>query len=201
MKATWSGVVTVKQKILIKYIQACRKVGRMRVLQWLMNYESPRSNPVIYTTQFMCNIDKEIKNKLNPCSIEKSFTQAIGNKSVSTRSKTDSELVIEISHESKSYILPTTTKVNFPQYQQRVAIWESASNRIHRYKGMNYIQEYDTTDFIEYSRQLKKEFNLLDVKNAVLTKSKNLTSTPLFLTFKEKITTETPRHTRRTSKN
>ena len=51
---------------------------------------------------------------------------------------------------------------------------------------MIYIKDYNTKDFIEYSEELKREFNLLDVQKATWIETKNLTSTPLLLTFAEK---------------
>ena len=42
--------------------------------------------------------------------------QVIGNKPVSIRSKSDSELIIEVSHESERNTLSNITELNFPQY-------------------------------------------------------------------------------------
>ena len=41
-------------------------------------------------------------------------------------------------------------------------------------------------DIEDYDNELKKEYNLLDVNKATWLKTRNLTSTPLLLTFKEK---------------
>ena len=49
-----------------------------------------------------------------------------------------------------------------------------------------YIHDYNIPDIEDYSRELKKEYNLLDVKKATWIKIKNIAFTPLLLTFKEK---------------
>ena len=51
---------------------------------------------------------------------------------------------------------------------------------------MIYIQDYNTTDFTEYSEQLKKEFNMLDIQKLTWIKTKHLTSTPFWLPSKKK---------------
>ena len=49
-----------------------------------------------------------------------------------------------------------------------------------------YIHDYNIPDIEDFGSELKKEFNLLDVKKATWIKTKNINSTPLLLTFKEK---------------
>ena len=51
---------------------------------------------------------------------------------------------------------------------------------------MNYIEEYNRIDFAEYSKQLKIEFNLLDVQKATWIKTKNPKSTSLLISLKGK---------------
>ena len=70
----------------------------------------------------------------------------------------DSELVIKISCETESKILPTTTELKFPKYQQTVEAEISPSHKMNRSKDMSSIKEYNPRNFIKHSNQLKKKF-------------------------------------------
>ena len=85
----------------------------------------------------------------------KNFTQAIGNNSVRWRSHSDSDFVIEISREREIIILPTLTKLSFPEYQQTAEADIAPSYTINQSKSMIYFWEYNTVDFGEYNQQLK----------------------------------------------
>ena len=50
---------------------------------------------------------------------------------------------------------------------------------------MIYMEEYNTTEITEYSKLLKKEFNLLDAQRTNWIKITKPASTPLLIAFKE----------------
>ena len=79
--------------------------------------------------------------EFSPWSIEKCFNQPIGNKSVSIRLKSDSDFIIEISHESENIIHPKITELNVPQYQQIVEVKFASSYKLNQSKGRIYIDE------------------------------------------------------------
>jgi len=68
---------------------------------------------------------------------------------------------------------------------------------------MVYIYDYNVPDsgFEEYSTNLKNASNLVHVQKAFWIKNKNITATPLILTFREKKNTQISQHPRRTSQN
>ena len=59
-------------------------------------------------------MDKGKKKDLNPCSLEKCFSQAIGNEPLSIKSISDFETIIEVSRESENEVLPTVTEQSLP---------------------------------------------------------------------------------------
>ena len=104
------------------------------------------------------------KRKFNPWAIEKSFTQEIRSKPAIIRSNNESEFVIEISNEKQNRILPTIKPLCSPQFQERIEVEIFACNKINQSQGLIYIHDYNTPDIEDYSSELKKEYNLLDVK-------------------------------------
>ena len=48
-----------------------------------------------------------------------------------------------------------------------------------------YIHDYNIPDIEDYGSELKTEYNLLDVQKRTWIKTRNITSTPLLLIFKE----------------
>ena len=76
-------------------------------------------------------------------SIEKCFTQAVGNKPVSIRSNSNSELVIEIPRESKSNVLPTIPELIFSEYQEVFEVKIVPSHKRNQSKCLIYIQEHN----------------------------------------------------------
>ena len=81
--------------------------------------------------------------------------------------------------------VPTVTSLCSPQFQERVEVEIFACDKIYQNHALIYINDYKIPDIDDYSSELKK-FNLLDVKKATQKKTKNITSTPLLLNFKEK---------------
>ena len=67
-------------------------------------------------------MNPEKKRTYNSRAIERSFTQEIGNKPATIRSKNESEIVIEISNERESKIVPTNTSLCSPQFQKKVEV-------------------------------------------------------------------------------
>ena len=61
-----------------------------------------------------------------------------------------------------------------------------ACDKINQSKGLIYIHDYNIPVIDDYGNELKKEYNLIDVKKATWIKTKNTTSTPLLQTFKGK---------------
>ena len=58
-----------------------------------------------------------------------------------------------------------------------------ASDKINQSQVVIYIHDYNIPDIEEYDNELKKEYNFLDVKKATLVSTKNISFTPLLLTF------------------
>ena len=82
-------------------------------------------------------------------------------------------------------MLPTITSLCSPQCQESVEVEMFACDKTNQSQGMINIHDYNISDIEDYSRELKIQYNLLDVKKATWIKTKNITSTPLLLTFKE----------------
>ena len=61
-----------------------------------------------------------------------------------------------------------------------------ACDKVNQSQGLIYIHEYNIPDIEEYGNELKKEYNVLDLKKATWIPTKNISSTPFLLTFKEK---------------
>ena len=59
-----------------------------------------------------------MKIKINPWAIEKNFTQEVGSNPTTIRSRNESEIVIEISSEKESKLLPILKSLYFPQFQE-----------------------------------------------------------------------------------
>ena len=168
-------------------MQGDSRVGRRRALPILAGEdESPRSKLQSYVTHFTCKMDLENKRTFNPWTIENSLTPEIGSKPATIKSNNESEFIIEISNEKESKILPTITSLGSPQFQERVKVEIVACDKINQTQGLIYIHDYNIPDIEEYGNELKKEYNLLDVKKATWITTKNISSTPLLLTFKEK---------------
>ena len=74
----------------------------------------------------------------------------------------------------------------FSTIRRRVEVEIFACNKINQSVGLIYIQDNNIPDIEEHGSELKKEYNLLDVKKATRIKTKNIAPTPLLLTFKEK---------------
>ena len=146
-----------------------------------------------------CKMDPEKKRTFDPWATEKSFTQEFGNKLATIRSNNEFEFVIEISNGIESKILPTITSLCSLQFQEGVVVEIFACHKNNQSQGLVYIHDYNIPDIEDYGSELKKEYNLLDVKKATRIKTQNIASTPLQLTFKKK-TTEVHRNSGRTSK-
>ena len=102
------------------------------------------------------------------------------------RSNKGSEFVIEISNKKESKIPPTLKSLCFPQYLERVEVEIFSYDKINQSKGLIYIQDYKNLDIDDFGRELKKKYNPSEVQKATWLKPKNITSTSLLLTFKEK---------------
>ena len=61
-------------------------------------------------------------------------------------------------------ILPTITSLGSPQFKERVKVETVACDKINHSQGLIYIHDYNIPDIEEYGNELKKEYNLLDVK-------------------------------------
>ena len=85
------------------------------------------------------------------------------------------------------------------QLQGRVEVEIFACDKINQSQGPIYILDYNIPVIEDYGTELKKKYNLLDVKKATWIKTKNITSTPLFLTLKK--TTKILRNPRLASEN
>ena len=132
-------------------------------------------------------MDPEKKRIFNTWAIEKSHNQEIGNKPATIRSNKKSEFIIEFSNEKENKFFPTITSLGSPQFQERVKVEIVACDKINQSQGLMYIHDYNIPDIEEYGNELKKEYNFLDKKKATWITTKNIPSTPLLLTFKEKI--------------
>ena len=129
----------------------------------------------------------EKKRNFNPWAIEKSFTQEIGSTPATIRSNSEIEFVIEISNEKYSKFLPTMELLCFSQYNERVEVEIFARDKINQTKGLINIHDYNIPDIDDYCSELKKEYIIPDLqKKKTWIKTKNITSTPLLLTFKGK---------------
>ena len=91
-----------------------------------------------------------------------------------------------MSTEQESKILPTIKSLCSSQFRERVEVKVFVYDKINQSEGLIYIHDYKISDIDDFGSELKKEYNLLDVKNAIWMIIKNTTSTPLLLTFKEK---------------
>ena len=59
-------------------------------------------------------------------------------------------------------------------------------DKINQSKGLIYIHECKIPVIDDYDSELKQGYNISDVQKATCIKTKNTTSTPLLLPFKEK---------------
>ena len=109
-------------------------------------------------------MDPEKKRTLNLWAIEKSFTQEIGSQPATIRSNNEFEIVIEISNEKLSKILPPITSLCSPQFQERIEVELFACDKINQSQCPIYINEYNIPDIKDYGRELKEKYNILDVK-------------------------------------
>ena len=64
--------------------------------------------------------------------------------------------------------------------------WNIHVRQINQSKGLIYIHDYNIPDIDDSVSELKKEYHLVHVQRSAWIKTKNTTSTPLLLTFKEK---------------
>ena len=74
--------------------------------------------------------------KFKALTLEKNFTLEIGSKPATIRSNNESELVIGISNDKESKILPTTKSLCCPQFQERVEVETFACEKINQSKGL-----------------------------------------------------------------
>ena len=95
-------------------------------------------------------MDQEKKRTFNPWAIERSLTQENGSKPATIRSTNKSELMIEISNENKSKILPTKTSQGSPEFQERIKVEIVACDKINHNQGLTYIHDYNIPDIEEY---------------------------------------------------
>ena len=105
--------------------------------------ESPRSNPQVYPKNFRCKMDPEKKRKFSSWAIEWSFTQENRSKPAAIRSNNESELVIEISNEKESKILPAIKSLCSPHFQERLEVEIFSCDIINQSKGLIYNHEYN----------------------------------------------------------
>jgi len=114
--------------------------------------------------------------------IERCFTQELCTKPRTIRSKSESEFIIEVNNEAQSKTILSIKKLN------NVDVQITECTNINQSKGLVYIYDYNVpdSDFEEYSTDLKEAFNLVHVQKAFWIKTKNITATPLILTFREK---------------
>ena len=98
-------------------------------------------------------MNQEKKRKFNPWAIEKSFTQAIGSKPDTKRSKNDSEFVIEISNEKSSKILSTITSLCSTLFQVRVEV-EIFCDKFNQNHSPIYIHDDNIPDIEDYGSEL-----------------------------------------------
>ena len=62
----------------------------------------------------------------------------------------------------------------------------SLAKKVNQSKCIIYIHDYNIPDIDDYCSELKEEYNFSDVKKITWIKTKNITSTPLLMTFKDK---------------
>ena len=146
-------------------------------------------------------MNPERKRTFNPWAVEKSFTQEIGSTPATIRSNNESEFVIEISNEKESKILPTITSLCSPQFQERVEVEIFACDKMNQSQGLIYIHDCNIPDIEDYGSELKKEYNLIDVKKSNTDKNHKHHFYSTSTDFQRKITTKIHRNTWRTSKN
>ena len=70
--------------------------------------------------------------------------------------------------------------------KERIKFKIFACNKINQRKYPIYIHDYNIPDIDYYDCEIKKECNLANVQKSTWIKTKNTTSTPVRLTFKEK---------------
>ena len=115
-------------------------------------------------------MDLEKKRAFKPRAIEKSFNQEIGSKPATIRSNNESKFVIEISNQKERIVLLTITSLCSQQHQERVEVEIFACNELNKSQGLIYIHYNKIPDTEDYISELKKEYNLLDVKKRNLDK-------------------------------
>jgi len=114
--------------------------------------------------------------------IQKCFTQELGAKPRTIRSKSETDFIIEVNNENESKAILTITKIN------NVDVEITECSNINQSMGLVYIYDYNVpdSDFVKYSEDLKNEFKLVHVQKAFWIETKNITATPLILTYREK---------------
>ena len=122
--------------------------------------------------------------------IQKCFTRELGAKPRTIRSKSETEFIIEVNNENESKAILTITKIN------NVDVEITECSNINQSMGLVYIYDYNVpdSDFAKYSEDLKNEFKLIHVQKAFWIQTKNITATPLILTFREKEPPKFPTH-------
>jgi len=114
--------------------------------------------------------------------IQKCFTQELGAKPRTIRSKSETDFIIEVNNENESKAILTITKIN------NVDVEITECSNINQSMGLVYIYDYNfpDSDFSKYSEDLKNEFKQIHVPKAFWIRTKNITATPLILAFREK---------------
>ena len=72
------------------------------------------------------------------------------------KSNNESKFIIEISNVKESKILPTTTSLGSPQFQEKVKVDIVACDKINQNQGLIYIHNYNIPDIEEYGKKLNK---------------------------------------------
>ena len=165
------------KKRLIKYFQSNSELERNRALKILTSVdEIVRSQGLRYLHRQ--NRQRQ-ETKFNPWSIEKCFTNVIGNKPVSIRTSRDSEFFIEVWRESGNKFLPTAKERKCKHHRATKWIirnvWSTS-------KRITFPVWHFTTSFLIESSTCWTYKNRLEIE------LKCLTASPVLLTFREKKT-------------
>ena len=82
----------------------------MMMITW--EEEFPATKPKKFPSHFSCQMDSEQKRKFNPWMIQKCFTQELGAKPRTIRSKSETEFILKVNNENESKAILTITKIN-----------------------------------------------------------------------------------------
>ena len=95
----------------------------------------------------------------------------------------------------------TITSLCSPQFQEKTEVEIFACDKINQNQGLIYIHDYNIPHIEDYGSELKKEYNLLDVKRSNMGKNQKHHFFSNSTDFQRKRTTENHRNPGRTSKN